>query len=148
MVADERSEALRVWLAGRRSVSSDLLRTEARRAVLDEPAALRRRCEELLGAVASVRLRPAVLDRAGRLPLRRLRSLDATHLAAAQELEDDLAGVAGYDLRQLDAAADVCALASAVPARPADMAHLRGHVECGLMIRSLRRGPPPTNSPA
>lgn len=105
LVAEEHSETFRGWLHGRRPVSSDLLRTEARRAVLDEPADLRRRCEELLGAIASVRLRPAVLDRAGRLPVRGLRSLDAIHLAAAQALEDDLAGVVSYDLRQLDAAA-------------------------------------------
>ncbi len=104
LVAEEHSEAFRVWLDGRRPVSSDLLRTEARRAVLDEPPGVRRRCEELLRALASVRLRPAVLDRAGRLPIRRLRSLDAVHLAAAQELEDDLAGVVSYDRRQLDAA--------------------------------------------
>ncbi len=105
LVAEEHSDAFRLWLDGRRPVSSDLLRTEARRAVLDEPAGVRRRCEELLRSVTSVRLRPAVLDRAGRLPVRRLRSLDAVHLAAAQELEDDLVGVVSYDLRQLDAAA-------------------------------------------
>ena len=105
LVAEEHSEALREWIAGRRPVSSDLLRTDARRAVLEEPVAVRRRCEELLAAVASVRLRPAVLDRAGRIPVRNLRSLDAIHLAAAQELEDDLAGVVSYDRRQLEAAA-------------------------------------------
>lgn len=107
LVAEEHSEAFRAWLDGRRPVSSDLLRTEARRAVLDELAAVRRRCEELLRAVALVRLRPAVLDRAGRLPARRLRSLDAIHLAAAQELEDDLAGVVSYDRRQLEAAEEI-----------------------------------------
>ena len=104
-MAEEHSEALREWIAGRRPVSSDLLRTDARRAVLEEPVAVRRRCEELLAAVASVRLRPAVLDRAGRIPARNLRSLDAIHLAAAQEFEDDLAGVVNYDRRQLEAAA-------------------------------------------
>ena len=46
-----------------------------------------------------------MLDRAGRIPARNLRSLDAIHLAAAQEFEDDLAGVVNYDRRQLEAAA-------------------------------------------
>lgn len=105
LVAEDHSEALRAWLDGRRAVSSDLLRTEARRAVLDEPAGVRRRCEELLPAVASVRLRASVLDRAGKMPVRQLRSLDAIHLAAAQEFEDALAGIVSYDRRQLDAAA-------------------------------------------
>ena len=45
-----------------------------------------------------------VFDAAGTLPGSSLRSLDALHLATAQQLGDDLAGVVTYDERQADAA--------------------------------------------
>jgi len=106
LVRRERSSAaLRRWMEDRQVCSSDLLRTEARRAVHEEPAPVGALVDELLEAVAMIRLSPELFDRAGRLRGgRRLRSLDALHLAAATELGDDLAGVVTYDVRMAEAA--------------------------------------------
>lgn len=104
LVVEPESTELRRWIRGRDVASSDLLRTEARRAVAGEPADVRRQCEELLAEIPMIRLVPAVLDRAGELPGQRLRSLDAIYLACALRLGDDLAGIVSYDARQLVAA--------------------------------------------
>ncbi len=104
LVVEPESTELRRWIRGRDLASSDLLRTEARRAVAGEPADVRRHCEELLAEIPMIRLVPAVLDRAGELPGQRLRSLDAIYLACALRLGDDLAGIVSYDARQLVAA--------------------------------------------
>ena len=104
LVVEPESTELRRWIRGRDLASSDLLRTEARRAVAGEPAHVRRHCEELLAEIPMIRLVPAVLDRAGELPGQRLRSLDAIYLACALRLGDDLAGIVSYDARQLVAA--------------------------------------------
>lgn len=104
LIVEPESDELRRWIRGRHLVSSDLLRTEARRAVAGEPADVRRQCERLLAEIPKIRLVPAVLDRAGELPGQRLRSLDAVHLACALRLGDDLSGIVSYDARQLAAA--------------------------------------------
>ena len=104
LVVEPESTELRRWIRGRDLASSDLLRTEARRAVAGEPADVRRHCEELLAEIPMIRLVPAVIDRAGELPGQRLRSLDAIYLACAPRLGDDLAGIVSYDARQLVAA--------------------------------------------
>ena len=104
ITAEPESQELKRWMRGRRFVSSDLLRTEARRAVAHLPVSARRRCDELLNAAHLVRLTSALLDRAGRIPDRRLRSLDAVYVACAEQLGDDLAGFVSYDHRQLQAA--------------------------------------------
>ena len=104
LVIEPESAQLRGWTHGRDLVSSDLLRTEARRALSGRPTEVRRRCEELLSAIPMIRLVPAVLDRAGKLPGEGLRSLDAIYLACALRLGDDLAGLVSYDARQIDAA--------------------------------------------
>ena len=104
LVVEPESTELRRWIRGRDVASSDLLRTEARRAVAGEAADVRRHCEELLAEIPMIRLVPAVLDRAGELPGQRLRSLDAIYLACALRLGDDLAGIVSYDARQLVAA--------------------------------------------
>lgn len=104
LVAEPESAELRRWIRGRDLVSSDLLRTEARRAVAGEPGEVRRYCEELLEEIPKIRLVPAVLDRAGELPGRALRSLDAIYMACALRLDDDLSGIVSYDTRQLAAA--------------------------------------------
>jgi hypothetical protein len=88
------------WLADREICSSDLLRTEARRAVADEPEQARRLTEALLGSITLIRLTPEVFDQAGRLAGgATLRSLDAIHIAAATQLGGDLGGLATYDQR-------------------------------------------------
>lgn len=112
---EEESAALTAWLRSRERCSSDLLRTEVRRAVAEEPAEVRAVAERLLGAVALIRLTPAVCDEAGRLPGSSLRSLDALHLAAARTLGPALGGVVAYDRRFLDAAASL-GIATSSPA--------------------------------
>jgi uncharacterized protein len=92
------SGALLEWLADREICSSDLLRTEARRAVAGEPEPARRLTEALLGSITLIRLTPEVFDQAGRLA-GTLRSLDAIHIAAATQLGGDLGGLATYDQR-------------------------------------------------
>lgn len=89
------------WMRGRDVASSDLLRTEARRAVAHLSDRVRQRCDELLAEVPMIRLVPAVLDRAGKIGGQPLRTLDAIYLACAEQLGDDLAGFVSYDHRQL-----------------------------------------------
>lgn len=109
------SSALRKWLEDHQDlVSSDLLRTEARRTVLSAPQELCQRCEELLDAITLIRLTPELFDRAGTLGPRGLRSLDALHLSAALALGEDLAGIVAYD-RRLIAAAAVLEIATVSP---------------------------------
>ena len=101
------SAELRRWAFGCRLASSDLLRTEARRAVAHKAASVMRSCDEHLAGVHKVRLTPALLDRAGRIPGPGLRSLDAIYVACAEQLGDDLAGFISYDSRQLAAAREL-----------------------------------------
>ena len=104
MLDEAESAEMRRWAHGRRLASSDLLRTEARRGVAHMEASVSRSCDEFLAVVHKVRLTPALLDRAGRIPGSGLRSLDAIYLACAEQLGDDLAGFVSYDGRQLVAA--------------------------------------------
>jgi predicted nucleic acid-binding protein len=106
LTREPESDALRKWLdASPEVVSSDLLRTEARRTVLGASSELRRRCEEMLAAITLIRLTPELFDVAGNLGPRGMRSLDALHLAAALALGEELAGIVAYDRRLLAAAA-------------------------------------------
>ena len=107
VAVEPESAELGRWLRGREVASSDLLRTEGRRAVAHLPAPVRRRCDELLEEIPLIRLTPALLDRAGRIPGRRLRSQDAIYLACAERLGDDLAGLVSYDQRQRAAAQEL-----------------------------------------
>ena len=107
LVVEPESAELRRWAFGRRLASSDLLRTEARRAVARQPENVMRSCDEHLAGVQKIRLTPALLDRAGRIPGPGLRSLDAIYLACAELLGDDLAGFVSYDSRQLAAVRDL-----------------------------------------
>ena len=104
LIVEPESAELRRWIRGRDLASSDLLRTEARRAIADEPDEVRAHCEKLLAEIPKIRLVPAVLDRAGELPGQGLRSLDAIYLACALRLGDDLSGIVSYDVGQLAAA--------------------------------------------
>ncbi|WP_250285812.1 type II toxin-antitoxin system VapC family toxin [Frankia sp. CiP1_Cm_nod2] len=114
------SESLRIWLAGhaeRRFVSSALVRTELRRAVLritDRPDVSRPQAQAIAGTATAllrkldqIRLGYPLLDRAGQHPPARLRSLDAIHLVTAASLGPDLHAMVAYDHRLLDAARDL-----------------------------------------
>ena len=104
LVVEPESAELRRWAIGRRLASSDLLRTEARRGVAQMEPSVSRDCEEHLAGVHKVRLTPALLDRAGRLPGHGLRTFDAIYVASALQLGDELADFVSYDRRQLAAA--------------------------------------------
>ena len=104
-VRETESEALRSYLRRRRNISSSALaRTEVLRALLPAGAEAVRRGHEILRTVNLIRLSDQVLGLAGELRPSSLRSLDAIHLATAQLLEPDLAGLITYDERMTAAA--------------------------------------------
>lgn len=97
--AEDESDAVRRWTAERVILSSDLLRTEARRAATNDTVATSL-VEELLETMTLVRLTPELFDQAGRLrSATPLRSLDAIHIVAAMQLSRDLEGIVTYDRR-------------------------------------------------
>jgi len=104
------SGALEQWLTQQGSLTvltSDLTRTELRRALTacGSDEATLREADEWLEDCALVRLRPAVFDRAGRLPYTgRLRSLDALHCAAALSLGSAVSAFVAYDKRLIECA--------------------------------------------
>jgi predicted nucleic acid-binding protein len=110
---EEHTEALRHWVreretAGDALVSSDLLRTEAIRVARRvEDDAVLERAVALIDNLVLVRLVPERYDAAGYLGPPPMRSLEALHLAAAVELGGDLAGIASYDERLIQAAASI-----------------------------------------
>jgi predicted nucleic acid-binding protein len=119
-VEESETAALRQFLAERasRRVSSTLLRTEALRAVRhlgpDALASVR----EGLRRVDLVAIDDRILDAAGTLEPRVLRTLDAIHLATAMAIGDDLDAIVTYDDRMVEAAGLVGLLVAA-PIGPA-----------------------------
>jgi uncharacterized protein len=105
-VREPESTALRRYLRRRRPlIASALARTEVARALLSlGPQAVRRGHEVLLARVDLVRINDRVLDAAGAMLPVELRSLDAIHLATAQQLGADLARIVTYDDRMAAAA--------------------------------------------
>lgn len=115
VVAEPESAALRRYLRRRRPlVSSALARAEVARALLPlgEPAV--RRGGEILARLELIRISDRVLAAAGQLLPAELRTLDAIHLATAQQLGGDLARLVTYDER-LHAAATASGLPAAAP---------------------------------
>ena len=114
-VEESETAALRQFLADRalRRVSSALLRTEALRAVRhlgpDALASVR----EALRRVDLVAIDDRILDAAGTLEPRGLRTLDAIHLATAMAIGDDLDAIVTYDDRMVEAAGLLGLLVSA-----------------------------------
>ena len=106
VVEEAESAALRAFLAGNsgRRVSSALLRTEALRAVLHVGPDALANVREGLRRVDLVAIDDRILDSAGILEPRVLRTLDAIHLATALAIGDDLDAVVTYDERMLEAA--------------------------------------------
>lgn len=105
-VEEPESTALRVFLSERQSrrTSSALLRTEALRAVRHLGAEAMATVREGLRRVDLIGIDDRILDAAGMLEPRILRTLDAIHLATALSLGDDLAEIVTYDERMTEAA--------------------------------------------
>jgi predicted nucleic acid-binding protein len=106
IVTEPESEALRARL--RRwpeRASATLLRTETVRALRrsgNEP--LVGKARRLFASILLIRVDEPLLDRAGELEPRELRSLDAVHLAAALSIGPDLGVLLTYDERLRQAA--------------------------------------------
>jgi uncharacterized protein len=105
---EDRSDELRAWVAEKERietlVSSDLLRTEAVRAIRRSAPENLIAIHERLSRIVLLSMSAEVFRRAGDLDPITLRSLDALHLAAALSLGDDLSGVVTYDIRMAEAA--------------------------------------------
>ena len=104
-VAEPESAALRRALSRRQTlVTSALARTEVARALLALGPEAVRRGDEVLRRLQLLRVNDRVLSDAGRLEPAKLRSLDAIHLATAQQFGTSLRRVVTYDARMADAA--------------------------------------------
>lgn len=116
VVEEPETADLRGYLAerGSRRVSSSLLRAEALRAVrhlgVDALATVR----EALRRVDLVAIDDRILDAAGTLDARVLRTLDAIHVATAIALGDDLEAIVTYDARMVEDAG-LMGLSTATP---------------------------------
>ena len=106
LIIDEpESGALRRFLRRRRPLfSSALARTEVIRALLLEGEIGRARGRLVLSRLDLIRVNDRVLSAAALLLPADLRSLDAIHLATAQQLGTDLGQITTYDDRMISAA--------------------------------------------
>lgn len=99
-VAEPESGALRRYLRRRKPcVSSALSRAEVARALLPLGPTAQHRGEAVLARIDLVRISDPVLRAAGSVLPEEVRTLDAIHLATAQQLGEDLARVVTYDAR-------------------------------------------------
>lgn len=115
VVREPESAALRRYLRRRRPlISSALARTEVARALLPLGADAIARGREVLSRFDLARVNDRVLTAAGSLLPHDIRSLDAIHLATAQELGAELGRVVTYDER-MSRAARALGLAVAAP---------------------------------
>jgi len=104
-VEEPESTALRGYLRRRRPlVSSALARAEVGRALLPFGKAALRRGQDVLSYLELIRINDRILVAAGSLLPAELRTLDAIHLATAQQLETQLARLVTYDERMSTAA--------------------------------------------
>jgi predicted nucleic acid-binding protein len=104
-VKEAESLALRRYLGRRRPlVSSALARTEVLRALMPSGAEAVARGRGVLQRLDLVRVNDRILNSAGLLRPPEVRSLDAIHLATAQELGDELTALVTYDDRLAAAA--------------------------------------------
>jgi len=116
LVEEAESATLRAFLAssGARRVSSALLRTETMQAVRHLGPDALAIAREGLRRIDLVAIDDRILDQAGILEPRVLRTLDAIHLATALALGDDLEAVVTYDERMIEAAR-LMGLTTAIP---------------------------------
>jgi len=99
-IVEPESAALRSYLRRRRPlVSTALARTEVGRALAPFGATAVSRGRQVLTRINLVRVSDRMLEAAARLPPPELRSLDAIHLATAQQLGASLVRVVTYDER-------------------------------------------------
>ncbi len=101
------TDALLGWIGEHRPslFASELLRTEAIRAIRRFDAAALVTAKELLLTVNLLAMPSSTFARAAELDPKILRSLDALHLASALDLGDDLDGLVTYDERLAGACA-------------------------------------------
>ena len=105
VVREPESAELRRYLRRRRVlVTSALARTEVSRALLPFGSAVLDRGDQVFERLNIVRLNDRILQRAGTMQPAELRSLDAIHLATAEQVRPDLAKVCTYDQRMRAAA--------------------------------------------
>jgi predicted nucleic acid-binding protein len=99
-VAEPESAALRRYLRRRHVlVSSALAKAEVARALLPLGEQAVRRGQEVIARLELVRVSDRILAAAGALLPAELRTLDAIHLATAQQLAGDLVRIVTYDAR-------------------------------------------------
>jgi predicted nucleic acid-binding protein len=104
-VREPESLALRRYLRRRQPlVSTALARTEVLRALLPAGDEAMTRGRAVLQRIDLVRVNDRILNAAGVLRPPELRSLDAIHLATAQELGEELSALVTYDDRMVTAA--------------------------------------------
>ena len=88
-------------------LSSALARTEVLRALLPAGDDAVARGRSVLQRIDLVRVNDRILNAAGVLRPPELRSLDAIHLATAQQLGDELRALVTYDERMITAAKEL-----------------------------------------
>lgn len=104
-VRESESLALRRYVRRRQPlISSALARTEVLRALLPLGAEAVNRGRSVLQRIDLVRVNERILSAAGVLRPVELRSLDAIHLATAEEIGDELTALVTYDDRMIEAA--------------------------------------------
>jgi predicted nucleic acid-binding protein len=105
VVREPETEALLAFLEPWQiRVTSALARVEVVRAVRRHGRSATTRASALLESLSLLALDDALLDRAAVLDANDLRSLDAIHIASAQQLEGELDALISYDERMLAAA--------------------------------------------
>lgn len=105
VVAEPESSALRRYLRRRKPyVSSALARAEVARSLLPLGPAALQRGDSVLARIDLIRVNDTILRTAGSLLPEDIRTLDAIHLATAQQLGTDLARIVTYDTRMQTAA--------------------------------------------